>query len=298
MRAAAVLPLLAALAMAPPADAGQAVTVDGFMSSDADKTEVARFGANLDWLSEGPDRHQGVRIERARFSPLGQEATEDLRVYVRQADVTGGWTWKAQVGTDGDTVLGALNAHNDARWRQEYFLEREIIETPQGLARGVYYTFAGGALDVPIDARNTVTAVGAVQAFTGRNERLHLRASYVHVLAPDWGLTAQLRSRWFHSSHPGEYDYFSPRDFVQVTPTLQIRRRTHGWRYLVAAGLGAQKQTGGKWRAARTVTGQLTSPPTRQGWAVDAAFAYSNTPVGAGYTYDYRQFSLGLTRAF
>lgn len=297
MRRGLVVALLA-LGAAPAAEAGPAVTVDAFASSDADKTEVARFGANLDWRSDGPDRHQGVRIETARFSPLGQDTTEDLRVYYRQADVSGAWTWKAQVGTDGDTVLGALNAHNNARWRQEYFLEREIIETPQGLTRGVYYTFAGGALDLPIDARNTVTAVGAVQAFTGRNERVHLRASYVHVLQPEWGLTAQLRSRWFRSSHPGEYDYFSPRNFVQVTPTLQLRRRARGWRYVVAAGLGAQKQTGGKWRSARTVSGQLTSPPTRQGWAVDAAFAYSNTPVGAGYTYDYRQFSLGLTRAF
>lgn len=297
MRRGPILVLLV-LGAAPTAAAGQAITVDAFSSSDADKTEVARFGANADWLSDGPDRHRGVRIETARFSPLGQETTEDLRVYYRHADVAGDWTWKAQVGTDGDTVLGALNAHNNARWRQEYFLEREIIETPQGLAQGVYYTFAGAALDLPIDARNTVTAVGAVQAFTGRNERVHLRASYVHVLQPEWGLTAQLRSRWFHSSRPGEYDYFSPRNFVQVTPTLQLRRRMQGWRYVVAAGLGAQKQTGGKWRAARTVSAQLTSPPTRRGWAMDAAFAYSNTPVGAGYTYDYRQFSLGLTRAF
>lgn len=298
MRRAGILSLLAAITTGSAAQAGQAVTVDGFVSSDADKTEVSRIGLNLDWLNEGPDRHEGIRIEQARFSPLGQAATEDLRVFARQAATTGDWTWKVQAGTDGDTVLGALNAHNNARWRQEYFLEREIIETPQGLARGVYYTFAGGALDLPIDARNTVTAVGAVQAFTGHNERVHLRASYVHVLQPDWGLTGQLRSRWFRSSHPGEYDYFSPRNFVQVTPILQIRRRTHGWRYVVAAGLGAQKQTGGKWRAARTVSAQLTSPPTRQGWAVDAAFAYSNTPVGAGYTYDYRQFSLGLTRTF
>ncbi|RAK69042.1 hypothetical protein [Phenylobacterium kunshanense] len=297
MRRGPILALLV-LGAAPTAAAGQAITVDAFTSSDADKTEVARFGANVDWRREGPDRHQGVRVETARFSPLGQKTTEDIRVYYRQADVAGDWTWKAQVGTDGDTVLGALNAHNNARWRQEYFVEREIIETPQGLARGVYYTFAGAALDLPIDARNTLTAVGAVQAFTGRNERLHLRASYVHVVQPEWGLTAQLRSRWFHSSDPGEYDYFSPRNFIQVTPTLQIRRRTHGWRYVVAAGLGAQKQTGGKWRAARTVSGQLTSPPAQHGWALDAAFAYSNTPVGAGYTYDYRQFSFGLTRAF
>ena len=256
------------------------------------------IGANLDWRSQGPDVHEGLRIEHVRFRPLGQDGADDLRVYYRRAGVDAGWTWKAQVGTDGDTLLGAANIHNEARFRQEYFLEREIIETPQGLARGIYYTFVGGALDLPVDARNTFTAVAAAQAFTGRNERLHLRGSYVHVLQPEWGLTAQLRTRWFHSSEPREFDYFSPRNFVQVTPTLQLRRRLNGWRYLVAGGLGAQKQTGGKWRPARTVTAEITSPPALQGWSLNGAFAYSNTPVGAGYTYDYRQFSLGLRRGF
>ncbi|HEX7947324.1 MAG TPA: hypothetical protein VF495_21860, partial [Phenylobacterium sp.] len=71
-----------------------------------------------------------------------------------------------------------------------------------------------------------------------------------------------------------------------------------GWRYVVAAGLGGQRNTGGEWRAARTFNAQITSPPVNGTWAFDAAFAYSNTPTGAGYTYDYRQVSLGVRRGF
>lgn len=288
-------------AAAPPSAAetpAQAVGVDLFTSSDADHTEVSKLGLSFDWRRSGPEHYDGVRLEVARFRPLGQDPTKDVRVYYRFADKGRDWAWNGQVGTDGDTVLGAFNVHNAARFRQEYFLEREIVETPRSVERGIYYTFGGGALDLPIDDRNTFTVVGGVQDFTGRNVRLHLRANYVHVLQPEWGLSAQLRTRYFHSSVPGEFDYFSPRNFVQVVPTIQLRRRLGGWRYVLAAGLGGQRQTGMGWRPARAFNAQVTSPPIGAAWALDAAFAYSNTPVGAGYTYDYRQLSLGLRRSF
>lgn len=288
---------LSAPAAAEEARAPPAVGFDLFTSSDADDTEVTRAGVSFDWRHSDRDHYDGVRLESARFRPLGHGATRDLRAYYRFADATEGWAWRGQVGTDGDTVLGAFSIH-DAGYRTEYFLEREIVETPQGVARGVYYTFAGAAVDLPLDRRNNVSLVGAVQAFTGRNVRGHLRANYVHVVNPDWGLTAQVRARYFHSSHPGEFDYFSPKDYVQVVPTLQLRRRHAGWRYTLAAGLGAQRQSGGGWREARTISAKVTGPPLGQGWAVDAAFDYSNTATGSGDAYDYRQFGLGLTRSF
>lgn len=276
----------------------QAVGVDIFSSSDADDTDVSKVGLSFDWRRVSPEDYQGLRIESATFKPLGQGAEKDVRLYYRFADRRGDWAWNGQAGTDRRTLLGAFAIHNSSRFRQEYFLEREIVETPQGVTRGVYYTFAGGAFDLPIDDRNTLTLVGAVQAFTGRNVRAHVRANYVHVLQADWGLSAQLRTRVFHSSHPGEFDYFSPETFVQVVPTLQLRRRVGGWRYVVAGGLGAQRQTGSGWRQARSLSAQITSPPVGDGWALDGTFSYSNTPVGAGYTYDYRQLTLGVRRHF
>lgn len=289
---AACAPAAAEEARSPPA-----VGFDLFTSSDADDTEVTRAGVSFDWRRSDRDHYDGVRVESARFRPLGQDATHDLRAYYRFADTTAGWAWRGQVGTDGDTVLGAFSIH-DAGYRTEYFIEREIVETPQGVARGVYYTFAGAAADLPLDARNTVSVVGAAQAFTGRNVRGHLRANYIHVLNPDWGLTAQIRARYFHSTHPGEFDYFSPKAYAQVVPTLQLRRRHAGWRYTVAAGLGGQRQTGGRWRAARTLTARVTSPEVGRALAIEAAFDYSNTATGAGAAYAYRQFSLGVTQQF
>ncbi|MFZ5719723.1 MAG: hypothetical protein ACOY5Y_09710 [Pseudomonadota bacterium] len=291
------LTLTAAAGSAEAESEGPAAGVDVFASSDADDTAVAKIGLNLDWRWAGPDDHQGLRVETVRFRPLGGDGVDDLRVYYQFADQTTDWVWKARLGTDGDTLLGAINLR-DRSYRTEVFAEREIIETPQGLMRGLYYTFVGAASDIRLGGRSNLAIVGAVQAFTGRNERLHLRGNLVRELGEDWGLTAQIRARYFHSTRPGEFDYFSPRDHVQVMPTLQVRRRLNGWRYTVAAGLGAQRQTGGRWRSARALNAEIASPATAAGWSFNSTVAYSDTPTGAGYTYEYRQVSVALTRAF
>lgn len=277
---------------------GPAAGVDVFSSSDADGTTVTKWGLDLDARRLGPEAYQGMRLELARFQPSGEATTQTLRGYYRFAERGGSWTWGGQVGTDGRSAIGALSLHNEGRLRQEYFLERDIVETRKGLDQGIYYTFAGAAFDLPLSERQTVTLVGGVQDFTGRNVRLHARFNYVAVLKPEWGLSAQLRARYFQSSVPREFDYFSPRHYAQITPTVQLRRRVSGWRLVLAGGLGAQRQTGLGWRKAVALDARLASPPLAGLWSLEAAASYSNTPVSAGYTYDYRQFALGLRRPY
>jgi hypothetical protein len=296
---AAGLPMLAGAASAQQADAsGPAITFDVFASTDADDSDLLKAGVSFDWSYDGPANYQGLRLETAYFSPQGRSTTEDQRVYYRFADDRGDWKWNGQVGTDGDTALGAVSVVREGRIRQEYFVEREIVETPRGLDEGVYYTFAGGSFDVPINDRNSFTFMAGVQDFTGENVRTHLRANYVHVVKPEWGLSAQLRTRYYRSSEPGEYDYFSPEWYAEVMPVVQIRRFHGGWRYQAAVGLGAQKDSGSDWRSARYFEASVISPPIRRDWALKAAAVYSNTPVTTGYAYDYQQISLSLTRAF
>jgi len=288
-----------ALAQAEPESGNRsAVGADIFYSSDADDTEVMRAGLNLDWRNRGPDEYQGIRIEKARFNPSGQGWQSDERVYLRAADAMGDWKWAAQVGTDGDTLLGSASVHDEAAFRKEFFVERDILETPQGLRRGIYYTFAGAAIDLPADERNVFTLVGGLQKFSGDNLRTHVRANYVHVLKPDWGLSAQLRTRYFHNSDPREYDYYSPRWYAQVLPVLQLRRFTDkGAMYLVAGGVGAQRDSESGWRRSTFVNARWTSPP-HKGWALTGALLYSETPSVTGQSYSYRQVNFGVTRAF
>jgi hypothetical protein len=294
----AVALIVAAIPAPAAAELAPAVGADVFYSSDAEDTEVVKAGINLDLRYAGPERHWGVRVERAHFTPLGHDGRTMDRAYVRAADTIGGWNWGATVGSDGQTVLGSLSVHNNRPFRQEYFVEREIIETPLGVARGIYYTFAGAAIDLPADDRNVVTLFAGVQPFTGDNVRTHLRATYVHVLKPDWGLSAQLRTRYFHSSHPGEFDYYSPRWYAEVLPVLQVRRFVGGWQFLGAAGYGAQRDSESHWRSSRYLNARFTSPAFQKDWALTGGILYTNTPVSTGFTYRYLQFNIGLTKAF
>ncbi len=293
----------AALAGSPEAAAQErpyssAVAADLFVSSDADESETLKAGVNFDWRYRGPEDYRGVRLETARFSPLGQAATDEQRIYYRFAETGADWTWTGTVGTNGDTALGSVSVHNDAPFRQEYFVERERVETAQGLDQDIYYTFAGAALDLPVDDRNTFTVLAGLQDFSGENVRTHLRARYIHVIKPDWGLSAQLRTRYFRNSEPAEFDYFSPEWYVEVLPVVQVRRFHDGWRYQAAVGLGAQREADSDWRSSRHFEASVTSPAVGAGWFVKAAVIHSNTPVTSGYGYDYNQLTLSVTRAF
>ncbi len=275
-----------------------AVGMDVTYSSDADETEVVRVGANLDWRYRGPEEYQGFRLERLWYRPSGQHRSADERIYFRMADAVGGWKYNAYIGTDGDTVLGSAAIHNEARARQEYFVERDKVETPLGVSRGIYYTFGGASVDIPFSDRTQLTLLGGLQEFTGDNLRTHLRANLIHVVKPGWGLSAQLRSRYFRNSDPGEYDYFSPRWYAEVLPVLQIRRFSGGWRYLAAGGWGVQRDSRSSWRQSRYLNLRVSSPASRKGWSIIGDATYSNTPITNSDTYDYVRVTLGVTRTF
>lgn len=275
-----------------------ALGIDLFYSSDADNTEVIRSGVDADISYRDPDHYKGFRIEKAWYKPLGQQRTSDTRAYVRLADSISGWKWKATVGTDGDTVLGSASIHDESRYRKELFVEREKLETPLGVSRGIYYTYVGAAIDLPLDDRNVLTVLGGLQEFTGRNVRKVARASFVHVVKPDWGLSVQMRARYFNNSVPREFDYFSPRWYAEVLPVVQLRRFSGGWQYLAAAGWGAQRDSESGWRQSRYLNLRMTSPQVGRNWRIRGDFTYSNMPITNSPAYDYMQFTIGLTRAF
>jgi hypothetical protein len=276
-----------------------AAGVEVWASTDSDNTDVLKVLGRALWNYEGRDKYQGVAFEEAMFRPLGQETRYDERVYIDLADQIGSkWLWKARIGTDGDTVLGSAEVRT-ADWKQSYFIEREIVETPRGVDEGIYYTLVGASLDLPADERNVFTVMAGVQPFTGDNTRLHLRGSYTHVLQEKWGLSARLWARYYHSTTPNEFDYFSPRDFVDILPVLQMRRfNNSGWMFLLAGGYGAQKATGSDWHPSRYADLRVESPVHSRKFNAFAQVQYSNTSNTGGLDYNYVMGSLGLTYGF
>lgn len=294
--------IAAALFLATPATAfaedssTQAVGVDFFASNDADNTAVLKTGFTFDYDFTNPENYQGVRLETFIFASSGAAASVHERGYF---DFAGGgerWKWNAEAGTDGHTFLGSGSIHTDESFRQEYFLSRDLVETPLGLDRGIYYTYGGATYDIPLDDRNTLTLLGGVQGFTGKNYRLQFRGTYVYSVVPDWGLSIQLRSRYFWNSTPHEFDYFSPEYYFEAIPTIQVRRFYGRWQYLAAVGWGARRDADTDWKSARLVNLSVTSPPFGREWYFKTSFLYSNMPVISGYTYNYEQAMVSLTK--
>jgi hypothetical protein len=303
---AAIIALSAALAPASAEDArtggpaqsgGPAGGTEIWASTDSDHTDVVKLLGRALWNFDGRDKYQGIAVERAWFRPGGQHTRRQTRVYLDFADALNSkWRWQARIGTNGHTVLGNASLRS-ADWSKELFVEREVVETPRGLDHGIYYTFAGASMDLPAGKRDVFSVMAGVQEFTGRNVRLHLRGNYVHVLKPALGLSVQLRARYFHSTVPGEFDYYSPRNFAQLVPVVQLRRFDRsGWMYLAALGYGFQKATGSGLQNARLVDLRIESPARSRRLQAFAALQYSNNSLtgGAG-NYHYVLARAGLT---
>lgn len=280
-----------------------AVGADLFISSDSDDTEVIRVAAEFDLRNYGENDRIGVRYERALYTPQGQDTAEDDRIFLQLGKEVGDWQLRARVGTDMHTVIGSISANDQAKFRKEVFLERDIVATPLGLDETpIYSTFGGAAIDLPIDDRNVVNLLAGYQTFTGDNERVHLRGSYIHVVKPGWGLSAQLRGQYFHSSAPREFDYYSPEYYVQVLPVVQVRRWLgEGWMIQAAGGIGVQKDDLSDWRQSNYAQLRFQSPRGNRDWSVNGEITYTNQPsesAMAGTGYDYVQMLFGMTKRF
>jgi hypothetical protein len=296
-----LLPILALLAAsaAPPVHAGGALRTDLFASDAADDTWLLRTGVSWLWRHDDPLRYRGVEVEHLRLHAPARATADRSRAYYRFADTRGRWQWNGRVGSDGHTAVGNVSLVRDVPRRQEYFIERDIVETRRGL-EGLHHTFLGAAFDFPLGEgeRHVATALAGVQHFDDGNVRGHARARYTAVLSERLGLSAQVRVRAFHDSDPGESDYYSPRWFAEMLPVLQWRRFHDGWRWQAAVGVGRQREAGSDWRPARHAELSVTSPATDRDWHFRAAAMFSNAPTASGDGYGYRQVSVEVVKAF
>lgn len=297
----ALLVALPQVAFAQDLDSAPAAGAEVFYSSDSDDTEIVRSALDLDFDNRGEERRYGIRLEKAWYNPSDTGVRERERIFLRAEDVAGDWNFSALLGTDGDTVIGSASIHDNSAWRKEAFVERDIVTTPRGLDEGIYSTFLGAALDIPADDRNVFTVLGGVQEFTGENVRLHARANYVHVIKEDIGLSGQLRTRYFHSSVPNEFDYYSPRWYAQVLPVVQMRRFVNGWELVGAAGIGGQRDAGTDWRRSDFLNLRVRSPRNDENWQFRADLTYTNAPgdnASVDGDYRYIQTRVGFMRRF
>lgn len=283
-----------------PAQAQQAMVLDAWGSDDADGSRVAKFGLGFDYRHLDENHYGGLRLERARFAPAGGDVVRRSSAYWRFAggdDKAGAWSWNGMLGSDGHTWLGNASLVRNGPRRIEYFLEREVVETPRALRDGIHATFAGASADVAWGKSDTSVFLAGLQAFGDGNRRTHLRFRQIHVLSEEQGLSLQFRLRYARDSDPHAYDYYAPRWQARALPVLQWRRFRGGWQFRLAAGAGRQGDADTGWRAARLVEAGISSPPDRA-WAVDASLVHTNEPSVTGNGYRYTQARISITRKF
>jgi hypothetical protein len=274
-----------------------AAGVDVYAVTDSDKTDVLKVAVRGLINYKGLDRYLGVAVEQTWFKPFGQQAVSARRVYLDFANDIGSWNLKGRIGSDGKSVLGSVSLHNQD-WSKEFFVEREIIETPKGLDLGIYTTFAGANFYIPAGPENAFTALAGVEKFTGDNTRFHLRGSFIHTLKSELGLGVELRARYYHSTHPAEYDYWSPANHLEVIPILQLSRQDAGWSYRLEAGYGAQHDTGSGWQKARYAHINLTSPEIAKSWRAQADVLYSDNAISQSPNFHQFIGRLSIIKAF
>ncbi|GAB2500801.1 hypothetical protein GCM10027266_19100 [Arenimonas alkanexedens] len=280
----------AALALPALAEPGPALRPELFASSDSDGNRGLRTALGWDVQRQDIEHWWGFKAERARFSGEGWREADE-RLFVRAAGSQGHWRWKAEAGTDGDDLLGSASLYSDEARRKEFFVERDVLETREGLRLGRVHTFAGAALDWPITDRWSASGLAGLQDFGDDNLRRHLRANLVYALVPELGLSLQLRLRQFNDSDPRELDYFAPGRYSQALGVVSLRRFVGGYQWRVTAGAGRQSFTGAASQASRLVELDFQTPQNR-GHYLRASAGFSDAPAnsgtgGDGYNYRY-----------
>lgn len=276
-----------------------AAGIETIVSTDSEKTDVKKAIGKAYWQFEGPGEYGGISIEHVTYRFRDGPNRNEKRFYLQLARSSKDWAWHARIGANRDTVLGA-GSIRAADWSKELFIERERVETPRGVSDGLYYTLLGASADILSAPRHVLNGMIGVQQFTGDNERILLRGSYIHVLAPSLGISAQLRTRYFHSTSPGEFDYFSPRDHVQLLPVVQMRRfDRNGWMYMAAFGFGAQRSTGSGWERSKLIDAKIESPASARKFQFFIHAQYTNSSLaGAASGYNYVTARAGAVARF
>lgn len=271
-------------------ESNPALRAEGFVSSDSDGNDVQRASLGWDFSRRDIEHWWGMRVEHARFSGDGWSHDEE-RVFLRAAGGEGGWRWMGEAGTNGDDLLGSASVYSTDKRRKEFFLERDMLETRQGVEQGLVHTYAGAAIDLPLSERWTATGLVGLQDFGGDNLRRHLRTNLIYAVAPEQGLSLQLRLRQFNDSDPNEADYFAPGRYRQALGVVSMRRFFGGYQVRATAGYGRQDFTGIGSQPSRLLELDFQTPKDR-GHFFRATAGYTDAPgdgasVATGYSYRY-----------
>lgn len=264
-------------------------------SLDSDGTEV-----NFVSLGFRQNKQQwawGLELENASWRGAGFELSQD-RAFLTLNHRQSQYELNSRLSYVDDTLVGSGTLIANRPWRSEWFVERDRLETRTGVSSGLYHSFVGMAQDIPVSKADTLALVAGMQWFTGENRRAHLRANWTHLLSEENGFAAQVQTRWYKDSVPGEFDYFAPGEYSSAVANLLWSRRIGPLRSRLVLGAGQQYIQASGSESVRQFEYLLeTARPDVSNWNIQLRIGYTDAAQsgfsgGSNYWYRYGQFRL------
>ena len=172
----------------------------------------------------------------------------------------------------------------------ELFANRDWVETPAALDKGVNFTLGGAAIDHVLTPKVTLVGLAGLQSFSDNNSRNHGRVKLIYQPDPDLGLTLQARYRAYTSSSSNVGGaYFNPNQYDETMLAIGWRHRISGWMASLTAGAGQQKVASDPVSPTKLLELGLQSPASKKTYSLRLRAAMSQNAAfnGPDYRYNY-----------
>ena len=125
----------------------------------------------------------------------------------------------------------------------------DVVGTREALERGISYGLAAASIEQQFGSRLTGIAFAGWQPFTDGNSRSLLRARLIWGIAPEQGISAQVRWRQYaSSSNDVDGAYYNPDRYRNWDAGLSLRRRVGTWTVAGLAGAGRERADDDAWQ--------------------------------------------------
>lgn len=266
-----------------------------FVTNDSDHFQSRRVSAEFFPAFEHGDRYLGFRLGEYQYKQDGWRRNgKKLSFLARSVETRTADGGNMEVGVfeqGGHTLLtldGSYRISPTKTTAVEFIVNRDWVETPKSLDRGIDFSIVGVAVDQLIGDHVTLVGLLGQQYFSDGNRRDLGRFRVIYQPSLDLGLTLQLRYRTYRSTHEDvDRAYFNPKNYSETMFAVGWRKRFNGWTASVTAGLGNEKINHDVSQPTRLLDVSLQSP-VRGSQVFRFGAGYNRSTSFSGPSYQYR----------
>mgnify|MGYP003575564142 CR=1 FL=1 len=274
---------------------GMAFGSEVFLTDDSDNFQARRVSAEFFPAFEHADRYLGFRLGEYQYrQDSWRRNGQKVSFLARSVETrtTDGGTIEAGLFRQGGHTLLTLDGSYRMSPTQstavEFIVNRDWVETPRALDRGIDFSLVGVAVDQGLGSHVTLVGLLGQQYFSDGNRRDLGRLRVIYQPSLDLGLTLQARFRTYRSTQEDVgRAYFNPKSYSETMLAVGWRHRFQGWTAAVTAGLGNEKINHDVSQPTRLLDINLQSP-VRGAQVFRFSAGYSRSTSFSGPSYQYR----------